>query len=67
MPLKQMEMDEAVQMIYTFVEADDKRRRRQNPTAKKTLIVLTGDHGMNEVGNHGGSTPGEVNTVALWH
>lgn len=51
-------------MIYKFVEIDDKRRKLLDPAAKGTLIVLTGDRGMNEAGNHGDLTLEEANAVA---
>ena len=42
---KQIEMDKILQRLYTYVTKND-----------DTLIVLMGDHGMNEIGNHGGSS-----------
>lgn len=47
---KQQEMDEVLRRIYEscLVKNED------------TLMVLLGDHGMNELGNHGGSSPGET-------
>lgn len=44
---KQAEMDAIIKRIYTSIGSD-------------TLMVVMGDHGMNEVGNHGGSSPGET-------
>lgn len=44
---KQREMDAILKRVYNNVNED-------------TLIVLMGDHGMNEIGNHGGSSPGET-------
>lgn len=49
---KQAEMDGVVQQIY---EAIERKSHLQN-----TLFVLTGDHGMNEKGNHGGDSPSEI-------
>lgn len=49
MPSKHIEMDAIVKQIYESV--DD-----------RTLICLMGDHGMNDVGNHGGSSPGETSS-----
>lgn len=55
MPTKQAEMDGIVKSIYTAME--------RNSHLKSCLLVLLGDHGMNEGGNHGASSPGEVSTA----
>ncbi|KIX96770.1 uncharacterized protein Z520_07490 [Fonsecaea multimorphosa CBS 102226] len=55
MPAKQAEMDGIVRDIYTKLESYDH--------LKSCLLVLLGDHGMNEGGNHGASSPGEVSTA----
>ncbi|GAN10506.1 sulfatase [Mucor ambiguus] len=57
---KQMEMDQAIESIYTIVAEQDARRMQEQSNAKGTLIVVCGDHGMNEKGNHGGSSIGET-------
>ena len=31
-----------------------------------TLLVLCGDHGMNDAGNHGGSSPGETSPALVF-
>ncbi|RCK60409.1 GPI ethanolamine phosphate transferase 2 [Candida viswanathii] len=49
MKAKQIEMDMVLQRLYRYVSKND-----------DTLIVLVGDHGMNEIGNHGGSSIGET-------
>lgn len=49
---KQQEMDQIVQQIYTAID--------EQQHLKNTLLVLCGDHGMNEAGNHGGSAAGET-------
>ncbi|CAK7898204.1 GPI ethanolamine phosphate transferase 2 [[Candida] anglica] len=49
---KQREMDAIVERIYNSIDND-------------TLFVLMGDHGMNEVGNHGGSSEGETNAALV--
>lgn len=46
---KQTEMDSVVERVYRYVE--------QHPD---TLLVVAGDHGMNERGNHGGASAGET-------
>lgn len=50
MRAKQAEMDGIVQRIYENMDA-------------KTLLVLAGDHGMNEIGNHGGASRGETSAA----
>ncbi|ANB13858.1 Las21p [Sugiyamaella lignohabitans] len=47
MPEKQREMDHIIHKLYENME-------------ENTLLVVTGDHGMNEAGNHGGSSSGET-------
>lgn len=47
---KQEEMDDIVKQIYMS----------SVHSSESTLMVLMGDHGMNEVGNHGGSSSGET-------
>lgn len=47
MPEKHIEMDNIVRQVYENIDDD-------------TLLVVMGDHGMNEVGNHGGSSAGET-------
>lgn len=50
MPAKQVEMDEILKQIYENVD-------------NETLICVMGDHGMNDVGNHGGSSAGETSAA----
>ena len=52
---KQREMDVVVEQIYRAME--------HTSHLNNTLLVLCGDHGMNEAGNHGGSSSGEVTTA----
>ncbi|KAL1915327.1 uncharacterized protein VTP21DRAFT_6785 [Calcarisporiella thermophila] len=60
---KQREMDTVARNIYeTLLRQDEERKSRGE---KPTLFVLCGDHGMNEVGNHGGSSLGEVSTALV--
>ncbi|ODV83429.1 hypothetical protein CANARDRAFT_30043 [[Candida] arabinofermentans NRRL YB-2248] len=53
MPTKQKEMDHIISRIFKETVLDD----------DETLLVVLGDHGMNEVGNHGGSSIGEVSAA----
>lgn len=55
---KQIEMDGIVRDIYTAIENEDH--------LSNTLLVLCGDHGMNDGGNHGGSSPGETSPALVF-
>lgn len=55
---KQVEMDGIVKQIYTAIESQSH--------LKSTLLVLLGDHGMNDAGNHGGSAPGETSPALVF-
>ncbi|KAF2024881.1 alkaline phosphatase-like protein [Setomelanomma holmii] len=55
---KQKEMDEMARTIYTAIENEDH--------LTNTLFVLCGDHGMNDGGNHGGSSPGETSPALVF-
>jgi ethanolaminephosphotransferase len=55
---KQREMDSVVADIYTAMQRKDHLH--------STLFVLCGDHGMNEAGNHGGSSAGETSPALLF-
>jgi ethanolamine phosphate transferase 2 subunit G len=51
---KQKEMDSILEKIY-----DSFTKKK----GERTLMVVCGDHGMNDAGNHGGSSAGETSTV----
>lgn len=55
---KQHEMDSVVNQVYTSMEREAHLR--------SSLLVLCGDHGMNDVGNHGGSSVGETSPALLF-
>ncbi|KAI9842523.1 MAG: major facilitator super transporter protein [Thelocarpon superellum] len=55
---KQREMDSIVRTIYQAME--------RQPHLRSTLLVLCGDHGMNDAGNHGGSAPGETSPALVF-
>ena len=55
---KQSEMDDIVQQIYGAIE--------QERHLESTLLVLCGDHGMNDAGNHGGSAEGETSAALVF-
>jgi ethanolaminephosphotransferase len=55
---KQKEMDDMVRTIYNAIENEDH--------LANTLFVICGDHGMNDGGNHGGSSPGETSPALVF-
>lgn len=55
---KQSEMDGIVKQIYQAMVTNDH--------LNSTLLVLCGDHGMNDAGNHGGSAPGETSPALVF-
>lgn len=55
---KQHEMDSVVNQIYTSMERE--------AHLQSSLLVLCGDHGMNDAGNHGGSSIGETSPALLF-
>ena len=55
---KQREMDDIVLQIFKAMETKEH--------LKSTLLVLCGDHGMNDAGNHGGSAPGETSPALVF-
>lgn len=55
---KQREMDGIVKRIYEEIE--------QEEHLEDTLLVLCGDHGMTDGGNHGGSAPGETSPALVF-
>ena len=50
-------MDSIVKIVYDSIASE--------LHLVSTLLVLCGDHGMNEAGNHGGSAPGETSTALV--
>lgn len=55
---KQTEMDGIVQQIYESIQSEKQ--------LQSTLLVLCGDHGMNDAGNHGGSAEGETSPALIF-
>ena len=55
---KQNEMDGIVKNIYERIES--------SKHLQSTLLILAGDHGMNDAGNHGGSAEGETSPALLF-
>ncbi|TAQ89779.1 hypothetical protein B7494_g1852 [Chlorociboria aeruginascens] len=58
MILKHREMDGIIRQIFEAIESE--------PYLESTLLVLCGDHGMNDAGNHGGSSPGETSPALVF-
>ncbi|KAG2200064.1 hypothetical protein INT47_007709 [Mucor saturninus] len=63
---KQREMDEAIESMYEIISKQDADRMVHDSKAKGTLMVVCGDHGMNEKGNHGGSSIGETSAALVF-
>ncbi|KAF9924927.1 major facilitator super transporter protein [Mortierella alpina] len=65
---KQAEMDSVAEKIYRSLVAKDAASVSGGDSAPElpTLFILCGDHGMNEVGNHGGSSKSEISTSFLF-
>jgi ethanolamine phosphate transferase 2 subunit G len=55
---KQREMDGIVKQLYDAMQTDRH--------LSSTLLVLCGDHGMNDAGNHGASSPGETSPALVF-
>jgi ethanolamine phosphate transferase 2 subunit G len=55
---KQREMDNVVQQIFEAMET--------RPSLASTLLVMCGDHGMNDAGNHGASSAGETSPALVF-
>lgn len=56
MPEKQKEMDHIIERIFNEVTL-------KNPNS---LFIVMGDHGMNDVGNHGGSSTAETSAALMF-
>ena len=55
---KQHEMDGIVKQIHSAIESESH--------LGSTLFVICGDHGMNDAGNHGGSSAGETSPALVF-
>ncbi|KYQ91329.1 transmembrane protein [Tieghemostelium lacteum] len=68
---KQREIDDIIKRIHQEVlRIDEEQLEQWNSTGDKpkplpTLFVFCSDHGMNEIGNHGGSTDSETSAVLV--
>lgn len=57
---KLMEMDSIIRRIYKTTETFDSIH------GTKSLLLITGDHGMSNAGSHGGSSREELNTPCIF-
>lgn len=55
---KQQEMDNIVRQIYQAMKTE--------PHLHSALLVICGDHGMNDAGNHGASSAGETSPALVF-
>uniref|UniRef100_H3G716 Uncharacterized protein n=2 Tax=Phytophthora ramorum TaxID=164328 RepID=H3G716_PHYRM len=63
---KLQEMDGVVQLVVESVRAQDAKRMNDDESARPSLILLCSDHGMSEVGNHGGATLEESSALLVF-
>jgi ethanolaminephosphotransferase len=63
---KLQEMDGVVQRVVESVRAQDGQRMQNDDNAQPSLILLCSDHGMSEVGNHGGATLEESSALLMF-
>ncbi|GMF14027.1 unnamed protein product [Phytophthora lilii] len=63
---KLQEMDGVVKLVVESVREQDVRRMTKNSSARPSLILLCSDHGMSEVGNHGGATLEESSALLMF-
>jgi hypothetical protein len=71
MPGKQREMDGVIATIVRAMSAGDRYAAQRSARLRiapppPSLIVLVSDHGMSDVGGHGGTSNAESSTVALF-
>jgi ethanolaminephosphotransferase len=70
MKQKQKEMDTIIERIHKIIMQQDSTEFKDyfphQMQRKRTLLVVCGDHGMNELGNHGGSTEGETTPALIF-
>ena len=63
---KLQEMDHVVQLVVDSVREQDQQRMKNDDSAQSSLILLCSDHGMSEVGNHGGATVDESSALLMF-
>ncbi|KAE9044900.1 hypothetical protein PR002_g2527 [Phytophthora rubi] len=60
------EMDDVVRLVVDSVRAQDAWRMEKDKAARPSLVLLCSDHGMSEVGNHGGATLEESSALLMF-
>ncbi|KAG1704148.1 hypothetical protein DVH05_006159 [Phytophthora capsici] len=60
------EMDDVVKVVVDSVRSQDAYRMRNDDSARPSLILVCSDHGMSEVGNHGGATLEESSALLMF-
>uniref|UniRef100_M4B4L5 GPI ethanolamine phosphate transferase 2 C-terminal domain-containing protein n=1 Tax=Hyaloperonospora arabidopsidis (strain Emoy2) TaxID=559515 RepID=M4B4L5_HYAAE len=63
---KMQEMDRVMQLVVDSVREQDAWRKKKDGSARPSLILLCSDHGMSEVGNHGGATLEESSALLVF-
>ncbi|KAL8011661.1 putative Type I phosphodiesterase/nucleotide pyrophosphatase/phosphate transferase [Plasmopara halstedii] len=63
---KLQEMDQMMKLVVKSVRDQDTHRMEKNSSVRPSLIVLCSDHGMSEVGNHGGATLEESSALLMF-
>jgi len=68
---KLREMDDIIKMIFETLQQDDEKRCQAHDSSTvqdscSSLLVLVSDHGMNNIGNHGGSSDPEKSTLMIF-
>uniref|UniRef100_A0AAV1TMS9 GPI ethanolamine phosphate transferase 2 C-terminal domain-containing protein n=1 Tax=Peronospora matthiolae TaxID=2874970 RepID=A0AAV1TMS9_9STRA len=66
MQKKMQEMDRVMQLVVDSVREQDAWRKKKDESARPSLILLCSDHGMSEVGNHGGATLEESSALLMF-
>ena len=62
---KLREMDIAFELVHTGLKQQEIARKRRNPDALPTLLLLLSDHGMTNQGNHGGASKDETSAFLV--
>ncbi|ETM45243.1 hypothetical protein L914_09637 [Phytophthora nicotianae] len=63
---KLQEMDDVMKLVVDSVREQDVQRMKKDGSARSSLILLCSDHGMSEVGNHGGATLEESSALLMF-
>ncbi|KAF4042606.1 Pleckstrin homology domain-containing proteinosphodiest [Phytophthora infestans] len=63
---KLQEMDGVMRLVVNSVREQDVLRKKKDDSTRPSLILLCSDHGMSEVGNHGGATLEESSALLMF-